>query len=349
MWPFKSHAPPQEGVEDRAYTDALVARIVAQTGTAPADALRTTALEIGAGVVSRAFASVIPEGLPPGYELRPHVLGAIGRDLIVNGEWAGCWRAGLLIGARHWVVRGATPDEDEWSYRLDLPAPDRTVVRVLPGREVVHVRYSVDAARPWEGVAPLQRATAGAAMVAMLEDRLAQEASGPVGYLLPIPTDGAAGGVDGLKEDLATLAGRTALVETTSAGWGEGRAAAPAADYRPQRIGLAPPAPVVALYEQIMTAILGTLGVPIELIVRAEGTGQREAWRRTLHGTLEPAIRLLEAQLRQTTMAPVTLSLDPLAASDIMGRARAFQSMVGGGMAVGEACAHSGLLSPEDD
>lgn len=347
MWPFSKPSAPAP-IEHRAYTDALVDRIIAAAGAAQPDAVRTTALEIGAGVVGRAFASLVPEGLPAGAILRPHTLGAIGRDLLTQGEWVGYWRAGLLIGARHWVVRGRSPDEDEWSYRLEIPAPDRAVHRVLPGVDVVHVRYSVDASRPWEGVAPLHRATSGAALAAYLEERLSQEASGSVGYLLPIPADGGATSVAGLKSDLAALKGKTALVETTAAGWGEGRAAAPGADYRPQRIGVAPPQPVVALYEQSLTATLGALGVPIELVSRAEGTGQREAWRRCLHGTLEPLVRLLEQQLRQTLRAPMlTLSLDPLAASDIMGRARAFQSMVGGGMGLGEAAAHSGLLAPE--
>ena len=43
----------------------------------------------------------------------------------------------------------------------------------------------------------------------------------------------------------------------------------------------------------------------------------------------------------------VTLSFDALYASDITGRARAFQSMVGGGMDVAKAAALSGLMADE--
>ena len=44
----------------------------------------------------------------------------------------------------------------------------------------------------------------------------------------------------------------------------------------------------------------------------------------------------------------VVLTWDELQASDLAGRARAFQSMVGGGMAK-RAAALAGLMAPEDD
>ena len=44
----------------------------------------------------------------------------------------------------------------------------------------------------------------------------------------------------------------------------------------------------------------------------------------------------------------MSLSFDSLMASDIMGRARAFQSMVGGGMEIERAASLSGLMMTED-
>ena len=81
---------------------------------------------------------------------------------------------------------------------------------------------------------------------ANLETRLGEEAgSSSVGYLLPVPADGGDGSdsdpLAGLKADIANLRGRHALVETTAAGWGEGRTAAPQSDYKPQRVGAHPP------------------------------------------------------------------------------------------------------------
>ena len=45
---------------------------------------------------------------------------------------------------------------------------------------------------------------------------------------------------------------------------------------------------------------------------------------------------------------PVSLNFDSLMASDISGRARAFQSMVGGGMEIERAAALAGLLAQDD-
>ena len=54
--------------------------------------------------------------------------------------------------------------------------------------------------------------------------------------------------------------------------------------------------------------------------------------------------RLVEAELQDKLEDTVTLSWQELRASDLSGRARAFQSMVGGGMAVDQAVAVAGLM-----
>ena len=45
-----------------------------------------------------------------------------------------------------------------------------------------------------------------------------------------------------LISDLRTVRGRVLLLETTGAGWGDGRGAAPMRDWRPERPGPNPPA-----------------------------------------------------------------------------------------------------------
>ena len=82
-------------------------------------------------------------------------------------------------------------------------------------------------------------------LAANLEQRLGEEAGGAVGHLLPIPQDGGDGSTDDpnaqLKLDLAAGRGRTLLVETTSAGHGEGRMSAPQQDWVSSRFGADPP------------------------------------------------------------------------------------------------------------
>ena len=70
----------------------------------------------------------------------------------------------------------------------------------------------------------------------------------------------------------------------------------------------------------------------------------REAWRLALFGVLSPLGKMVEAELQDKLEDTVTLSWQELRASDLSGRARAFQSMVGGGMAVAEAVAIAGLM-----
>ena len=76
----------------------------------------------------------------------------------------------------------------------------------------------------------------------------------------------------------------------------------------------------------------------------SQAAAVREAWRLCLFGVLSPLGRLVQAELQDKLEDTVTLSWQELRASDLSGRARAFQSMVGGGMAVAEAVSVAGLM-----
>ena len=83
-----------------------------------------------------------------------------------------------------------------------------------------------------------------------------------------------------LKADIAGLDGAASLVETTSAGYGEGKMAAPSRDWSQMRIGAAPPDVLEALRISAGDAVLAACGVPPALAsTRAEGGGQRESFR----------------------------------------------------------------------
>ena len=91
--------------------------------------------------------------------------------------------------------------------------------------------------------------------------------------------------------------------------------------------------------------MLAACGVLVELFGSANGTGAREAWRRFLHGTIAPLAAQVEAELADKLNTPTfKLGFDGLFASDLSGRARAFQSMVGGGMDPTQAASLAGLL-----
>ena len=94
--------------------------------------------------------------------------------------------------------------------------------------------------------------------------------------------------------------------------------------------------------------VANACGVPPSLFsVRGDGTAQRESFRRLLHSTVQPLARLVAAELTAKLEAPIAFNFDALFAADLSGRARAFQSMVGGGMDVAKAAGLAGLMESE--
>ena len=95
--------------------------------------------------------------------------------------------------------------------------------------------------------------------------------------------------------------------------------------------------------------VLAAFGLNPALFSASDGTASREGWRQALHGLIMPLARLCEEEIRVKLDAPdVSMKFDRLSASDISGRARAFQSMVGGGMDVAQAAALAGLMVQDD-
>ena len=65
--------------------------------------------------------------------------------------------------------------------------------------------------------------------------------------------------------------------------------------------------------------------VSADLFTHGDAAGQRESWRRFLHGSLRPMARIIEAELRAKLDAPeLALDLSELHAADVAGRARSF-------------------------
>jgi len=327
------------------YTDAITTAIIAAAGTADAASdVTASALEVAAGVYARAMASATVDGAT----IPPALLAAIIRDMVTVGEAVVIEQDDVLMRASGWEVAGQSPSPAQWLYRVTVPVPDGEISVRRTGDAVAHCRYSTDRERPWIGVPPFGRAVHVGALLARLEQSLSVESGTAVGYLLPIPTDGQDETVESLRDDIRNLNGRTAIVETTSGGWGEGRTAAPAADWRPQRIGPDMPDALGSIHDKVTAAVLATLGVPVELVHPADGTGQREAWRRFLHGSLAPLAAVIAWELSGLIGRRVRFSFESLFASDIAGRARAFQSLVGGGMDIEQAAALSGLIMEGD-
>lgn len=348
-WGVPSPAPQRETRQSGGYTDLQVNALLAAAVGTNVGIEATAAAEIAAGQWGRAFASAQVEPRTVATRaLTPDVLALIGRELLLRGEAAFEIRIRrgelMLCPGCYWDVRGSV-DPETWTYDLSAAGPDAVTTRRLSGDRVLHPRYAVAASRPWKGLSPLALQRETAQLAANLELRLRQEAGGQVGRLISLPnTDDTTAIETGLK----AMNGRTMLVPSTTSGWGDGADAAPMRDWRPARLGADPPAPLVNLRADSVVHVLAASGVPSELVQRSDGTALREAWRQFLHATVQPVARLVTEELAHKLDTPgLRLNFDGLMASDLSGRARAFQSMVGGGMDVAKAAALAGLMEAE--
>ena len=341
---------------ESSYTDALVQSILqAASGQAFAAPAATGALEASASIVARCFAAAEVQG-PDVFRqaLTPAVMSMIGRALIRSGEIL--FRIDTeggkfsLLPCCSFDVRGnAYPAS--WRYRLSLSGPG-TIITLdpVPGAGVAHIRYQSDPDRPWRGVGPLQSASLAGKLSAETMKALGDEVSGPRGSLLPIPVEGADSSVSELKADIRALAGSIATVESQGAGWGgDSGNSRPHGDWHPVRLGADPPRALIEQCDMASREVFAACGIPISLFVDSIGTGQRESYRRLLHSTIVPISRIVEAELSAKLDTSIKLSFDALFAGDLSGRARAFQSLVKGGMDLTKAAALAGLMESEEE
>ena len=247
---------------------------------------------------------------------------------------------------------GVTPES--WFYRVDVfgPTASSPTSQIVSGAQVLHFKYSTSPARPWYGIGPLDWASKSGSLAGALEFRLAGEAQGPSGYVLPIPQDGGDSGDDdplsSLKSDLANSGGKTQLIETTAAGWDQGKSGAPMQDWQSKRYGINVPDSVGNLRNAAAVAVLNACQVPQALFDDADGTSQRESWRRFAMGPLAGLAAIIESEIADKLMTPVKFDFSGLWAHDIQGRAQAFNRLVQGGMSIEKAAGASGVLMGDE-
>ena len=157
MWKFWERGVELETREDT-LTNELVERIMQRAGVAStARPSEGGALQVGAGLVGRAFASAQIVGARPSIAqaLTPDILEHIGRELVRTGECLFYFRVGreglrLFPVVSHDIT--GTFDPLSWRYRLDLSGPSGTWSINARPESVLHVRYMIEKERPWQGV-----------------------------------------------------------------------------------------------------------------------------------------------------------------------------------------------------
>ena len=188
MWPW--------GKRERRDADMTALLIQQLQSNASGESVEAgiAAVEIATGLWGRAFASarIEPENERT-RALTPGLLAMLGRSLVTPGE------AVLEIGVEDgqlvlspvgtWSVAGG-PMRSTWLYEATQHGPSGSYSRTLDASRVVHLQYSFEPSRPWDGRGPLAASSTTVALAKVLELRLQQEAGARVGTLLPVPTVG---------------------------------------------------------------------------------------------------------------------------------------------------------------
>ena len=344
--PWKLRAENAELRAADGLTDMLMAeRLAAAEGEGNTEALAVA--EVCAGLYSRAFAQADFSGVS--VALLPDLMALVGRCLISSGEVI------LYLGSENnrfqepvpcasWDISGSGTDPLGWRYRVSVGAPSGQREHTASSLDLLHFRINPSPAAPWKGRSPFAIASSTTLVASLIESHLRAEFKLPTGAVLALPSGTDDQSVPNLKKDLKVLAGQILLLETTAAGYGQGVHAAPRKDYELSRIHPHPKEETIKLRDEISQSLLAAAGVPIELATSAEGSSTREGWRRFLHGTVDPLGRVVLAEIRRKLGGSPALNFDRLMASDLSGRARAFASMVNGGMAIERAATLAGLL-----
>ena len=340
----------------QSYSDLVVNAIQAQA-RGYVNVCGTSATEAAAGALSRAFASASISG--PDWAKRaisPAFLAQVGRCLTRQGESLHLVEVSALgeialIPAASWSFSGG-PNPSSWTVEATLPGPSRSITRRVPFNSVIHQVWGSAPGIAYAGRSPLQFAAVSARLAVEVERSMGDETAGPIAMLLPVPEDPGPPGENDkkaeLKQDITGARGGALLVETTAAGYGEGRVAAPRKDWVASRLGPEVPASLVAIMETGFSQMLSAMGCPPGLFLGGSASAAREDYRRWYSATVEPLSILLAAELSLKLETEIGLSYAGRFSGDLSGRARAFGSMVTAGMDPGKAAALSGLMTAED-
>ena len=257
-----------------------------------------------------------------------------------------------LVPAATWTVLGG-PRPSSWSYLTALEGPSGTLTRTYQGDDVLHLRWSTERGRLWQGVGPMQAARSTGQLAAGLETRQGEESSSAVGALIPVvrhdaeepgeePGDEATDPLYLLRSDLRAARGHALLVET-SQGSGD-RGTAPLGDWSVKRLGGNVPEAMVLLRTKVGMSVASACGVPVALVESlATGIGQREAWRRFTLTSCAAAWTIVADEVEAKMGTRPELDLSPAYGSDLTGRAAAVQKLVTAGVPIDQAREMAGL------
>ncbi|RRD41125.1 phage portal protein [Comamonadaceae bacterium OH3737_COT-264] len=259
--------------------------------------------------------------------LTPEVLASMGRQLATEGN--SVWYIspdGLVPVSDYDLTTSAGKPR---AYRLSVPEiHGGTNITALAG-EVLHIRIGADARSPWQGVAPLRRASISAGLLNATEVALAEVfRDAPIGSKVLGMPETSAGANSKLAHSFKGKHGRV-LVRDSSTVYA-GAQGAPD-DWRPA--DMTPNLRDSMALESLKAAreaVLHVYGVlPVLMSDAAAGPVIREAQRHLATWTLAPIAKLIAHEVQAKTGEAVSLDVFVgLGAYDAGGAARAMATIV---------------------
>ena len=298
------------------------------------------AAEALAGLIGRCLALADVQGAPD--FCTPRWRAMVGRELVLEGNSAFRLRAArdAVLAAEPMVqdftiYSGGRHEPETWTYEYAVALPNSGQKRRrVNAMDVIHVRVNAEPRTWWRGRSPLgdgSSATLGVA--ALAEVALAGETS--------LPTFGVLSAADEAqvsKEALAAGGGAFGVLRR-----------GPEELQTPSSILRLKPEPSQGLLDarrDAVASMAAACGIPPILVAeneRSDGSSAREAWRRFAHAGLPFYAGAISEELRDKLGVDLAWDFSALAAADVQGRARAFGSMVAGGMSVEDAAHNAGV------
>ena len=326
MWPFKRRGDP---VETRAHASGFTAEVMAARESYIAgrrglgELTATVQACVGLWENGLSLADVFGTEL-----LTRRVLALTGRSLALRGEALFLIGDGELVPCSDWDVR--TRFGRPSAYRVGVSEAGGGQSMTVLADEVLHIVAGADPVAPWNGTAPLRRASLTAGLLQAIEGALAEVyENAPLGsQIVPMPempeTD-----MEAMARGFRGNRGRVLIRESVNVSAAGGPA--PMADWRaadvsPDLSRSMTTQSLAAAREAIQFAygVLPGWANPL-----STGPMVREAQRHLAKWQLQPLAMLIGEEA--TTKLGTAVSLDcmrPLQAYDAGGRARALQGVL---------------------
>ena len=281
------------------YTDAVTQAIQDALGTSKVLPTDLAVVESCVALISDPFLVASITGLT----LPKRFLYTAARDVLRHGNsvWLIETSTGTLelMRVAKWGVEGSSLSPASWMYNLTLCVPDGEIKRRTPASGVVHLRLAGDADKDWLGKAPWQNASLTADTMGELERGVRDESSIYAGRLWTSPDASTIAQNQAMAASITALkGGHQVVAETTAAGFGQGRIAAPAADWKPVSTGQHHQQGNSFMRTQVEGSLAAAYGVP-SAFFNPNGTAPalREAKRQAFLNRTIPMATLFSEEL----------------------------------------------------